>query len=1179
MRIIADLHIHSRYSRATSAKLTPPHLDRWARIKGIDLVGTGDCTHPRWLGELREQLENAEEGLYVLKDGVRRDFASGPALEEELPQPSDAALPGGAVRAPRFVLTGEISSIYKRNGKTRKVHHLVMLPDFRAAAAFQARLERLGNIVSDGRPILGLDSRDILAMLLETDERSVLVPAHIWTPWFSALGAKSGFDSIEECYGELTTYIPAIETGLSSNPPMNWALSALDRFSIISNSDAHSPDKLGREATILSAELSYPALRAALGAGVANNGSAVRAEGSAAGVSPGILGTVEFFPQEGKYHYDGHRNCGVCLGPEETAALAAAVCPVCGRPLTRGVMGRVLELADRPVDERQAAPSEPGGGNRLPYYSLVPLREILGEILETGPGSKKVDAAYNGLIEKTGSEFSILMETDLSGLEKSKVPGLSGELLAGAIDRMRRGDVSISPGYDGEYGVIRVLAHNARRSRGGELFDCPERKDAPSPKARGGRAGGSARPAKAAETAGSGEAAASVKPGFSFDRFQEEIITHEGDRTIIIAGPGAGKTAVLAARVGRLIEGGADPASVLVLSFTVKAAAELRERIEKFLRGNGAAPRIGRVNTGTFHSFCCAVLREKALAAGIPPDFGILSESVRDKLLRELCTFSGGKSAPRSRRLGDYIELRKRFLLLPGDLKPRTAGAAAVLDSLADELPIPQADPEPEKLYGLYRDRLRESGVLDYDDLIAGTVRLFSAQESILSEYQKRCRYIFVDEYQDINLSQYILLRLLADGGCRTENAAGRESAAKNAGAVQRPRLWVIGDPNQAIYGFRGSDKRFIDRFTIDYPEARRFELVKSFRCADPIISAAGRLTGSGLRGTESPVDLYRFEYPTEKSEAEGVARRISRLIGGASFFAKDSGDADTADSGYADCAAPGDCAVLIRAAALAAPLIKALEDHGIPCVFAGEQPWWEEEPLKSFLEYLRENYISRNGERSDALAEDASGAAEKLRRAWEDFCKSKKTAGVSRGGALGVAANREKFGGGRTSADGEEPVDRLVRLAAFRESLSSLPDILALSSPAALPESSREGVQVMTIHASKGLEFDHVFVIGLEEGILPFTLYDDPSSSAGGASPSAKKQRPGTDIEEERRLLYVAMTRARLGLCLSWAKSRVFHGRKLSGAPSRFLGELEKLIPLAEDKRRFRRNEQLRLF
>jgi PHP family Zn ribbon phosphoesterase len=323
---------------------------------------------------LRECLDDAEPGLYSLKKNVRAAFASGPARAEELPQPEKA----GRETTPRFALSGEISTIYKRDGKTRKVHHLVLLPDFRAAAAFQTRLERIGNISSDGRPILGLDSRDLLAMLLETDERSMLIPAHIWTPWFSVLGAKSGFDDIEECYRDLTSFIPAIETGLSSDPPMNWALSSLDRYSIISNSDAHSPDKLGREATLLDMELSYAGLCGAMR-------PAIR-PASQTGAS-GIIATVEFFPEEGKYHYDGHRKCNVCLSPKELASAGPPVapapaggekmCPVCGKPLTRGVMGRVMELADRPFEKN----AQGNKANRRPFHLLIPLKEILGELL------------------------------------------------------------------------------------------------------------------------------------------------------------------------------------------------------------------------------------------------------------------------------------------------------------------------------------------------------------------------------------------------------------------------------------------------------------------------------------------------------------------------------------------------------------------------------------------------------------------------------------------------------------------------------------------------------------------------------------------------------------------------------------------------------------------------------
>ena len=442
MKVIADLHIHSRYSIATSKKLTLPYLDRWARIKGLDLVGTGDCTHPEWLAELKEGLEPAPEGFYRLKAELRREFDLGQGLKDELPDP---AKNGTAKPAVRFALTGEISTIYSQGGKTRKVHHLVILPDFEAAEAFQAKLARVGNIGSDGRPILGIDSRDLFEMLLEADGRAILVPAHIWTPWFSALGARSGFDSIEACYRDLAPRIGAIETGLSSNPPMNWALSALDRFAIVSNSDAHSPEKLGREATIFDTEAAFDFDALA---------RAISGQGPSA-----VAGTVEFFPQEGKYHYDGHRACGVVLSPEESTQHGGR-CPVCGKPLTHGVMRRVAELADRPIDETAQCPPEgdPLHTNRRPYVSLIPLPEILGELLGTGSSSKKVAAAYCSLVEQAGSEFALLLDRSESEIESFSTREVSGELLARAIARMRAGQVSIKPGFDGEYGVIHVFA-------------------------------------------------------------------------------------------------------------------------------------------------------------------------------------------------------------------------------------------------------------------------------------------------------------------------------------------------------------------------------------------------------------------------------------------------------------------------------------------------------------------------------------------------------------------------------------------------------------------------------------------------------------------------------------------------------------------------------------------------
>lgn len=375
MRIVSDLHIHSRFSRAVSPRMNPACLEKWARIKGIDLLGTGDCTHPVWLAELRENLDDAEPGFFTLKKDALETFASGgyPIVSAE------------NKTTPRFTLTGEICTIYKYGGKTRKLHHLIILPDFETATAFQAKLELWGNIRHDGRPILKIDSRTLLETLLEINEKSLMIPAHIWTPWFSVMGAKSGFDSVEECYRDLVSSIPAVETGLSSDPPMNWAQPSLDRFSIISNSDAHSPDKIGREATIFETEMSYDGLYRAI---------FPRSQTSAAN----IAATIEFFPEEGKYHYDGHRKCGVCVNPGADN-LRVAACPVCGKPLTRGVMGRVTELAGRPLEKTKKPVTR---GNRRPFYSLIPLREILGELLQTGSSSKKVARVYNALIEKAG---------------------------------------------------------------------------------------------------------------------------------------------------------------------------------------------------------------------------------------------------------------------------------------------------------------------------------------------------------------------------------------------------------------------------------------------------------------------------------------------------------------------------------------------------------------------------------------------------------------------------------------------------------------------------------------------------------------------------------------------------------------------------------------------------------
>jgi len=426
MNFIADLHVHSYLSRATSKQMNLESLYRWAQLKGVTLVGTGDFTHPQWFKEIREKLEPAEPGLFSLKKECRK------SIDEDIPESCRALV--------RFMLSVEISSIYKKNGKTRKVHNLVFFPDFQSVARFNAKLQKVGNIASDGRPILGLDSKELLRIALDTSIDSYFIPAHIWTPHFSVLGSKSGFDSIEECFEELTPYIHCGETGLSSDPPMNWRLSALDKITLISNSDAHSPDRLAREANLFSTDLSYYAIVKALN--VPERGE--------------LLKTIEFFPEEGKYHFDGHRACNQCLSPEETIK-QNGFCPACGRKVTVGVMHRVTELADRP--------SGFALDGRPPFLSVVGLAEIISQIYGVGPRSKKVQNEYFRLLRMLGNELFILIDCSISDLGNS---GLS--LLAPAVENMRNQNVEIIPGYDGEYGKVMVLNDNDKSANQLSLF-------------------------------------------------------------------------------------------------------------------------------------------------------------------------------------------------------------------------------------------------------------------------------------------------------------------------------------------------------------------------------------------------------------------------------------------------------------------------------------------------------------------------------------------------------------------------------------------------------------------------------------------------------------------------------------------------------------------------------------
>ncbi len=411
MKFVADFHLHSKYSRATSKDMDLENLDKWAKIKGIKVLGTGDFTHPLWFKSLKQELEPAEEGLYKIKD-------------QRLKIKDDGT---------RFILTAEISCIYSKNNRTRKIHIIIFSPSFEVCEKINARLGWVGNLKSDGRPILGMDAKELAKIALDSSKDCLVVPAHIWTPWFSIFGSKSGFDSIEECFDEYSKYIFAGETGLSSDPAMNWRLSQLDKITLISNSDAHSPAKIGREANYFDTEISYPKIIEAIKAKDPKK----------------FLFTVEFFPEEGKYHYDGHRLCEISLSPKESKKYNN-ICPRCGKYLTIGVLNRVAELADRIEGFKPK--------NMIPFKSLIPLQEIIADSLNLTTNTKQVLKEYKNLIEKLGNEFNILLETPIEGLKNATLPEI-----AEGIKRVREGKVFIEPGYDGVYGKIKIFKQGEQK--------------------------------------------------------------------------------------------------------------------------------------------------------------------------------------------------------------------------------------------------------------------------------------------------------------------------------------------------------------------------------------------------------------------------------------------------------------------------------------------------------------------------------------------------------------------------------------------------------------------------------------------------------------------------------------------------------------------------------------------
>ena len=1005
MPFVADLHIHSYLSRATSRALDLEHIHAWSQRKGIAVVATGDFTHPRWFAELRDKLVPAGAGLFRLRD--------------DLAATVDKGVHAAARAEVRFLLSVEISSIYKRGDRVRKVHNLLYAPDFETAARIASRLARIGNIESDGRPILGLDSRDLLEITLESSPDAFLIPAHVWTPWFSALGEKSGFDSLDECFGDLAGHIFAAETGLSSDPAMNWRLAALDRVSLVSSSDAHSPEKLGREANRFDCEVSYFAMRDAL-----------REHSSK------FLGTIEFFPEEGKYHHEGHRTCAVNLAPAEAAALGH-MCPKCGKPLTGGVASRVAALADRPEGFR------PEGAK--PFTNLVPLGELLGEVLGVGSASGRVRNFYDKLLDRAGSELSVLTEWPVEDAERDGPP-LFGE----ALRRMRAGEVKRVAGFDGEYGVVRVFDDEERKrllAQTGFAFAAaePKRETAKEPLPATPR-----RNAKKEVPTGPTGA----------DDDQAAVVAHDQGPLLVAAGPGAGKTRTLVARIARLIaQDGVEPRAITAITFTRKAANELRERLL-----GAVGPRAEAVSAMTFHAFGLSLLREHAAAAGLPMGFRVLDESARLALVKQVAEQVGSG--------GDASKLAHAI-------------SRAKADGLMADLPADVA-----RVSAGYENALAETGAVDFDDLVVRAVRILEQSPQALAPARQRCQHLLVDEYQDINRSQYRLVRLLAPGD-------GPGS------------LCAVGDPDQAIYGFRGSDPAYFARFAKDYPASRTVILARNYRSTAPIVGLAQAVIERARERQARPATLPRVQGPKvvrhivadEHAEADLIAAEIERAVGGMNLLS--TGAVHAAD-GDAVNLAFHDIAVLTRLSAQADAIEEALGRASIPCQRAGDDALTARPHVADLLARLQ-----RAVERDSSIP--LAGAI----------------AGLDPNAALDPRRQRA--------------VDLLCTLALpFARDIGAFLEAIAVWREADLAQAPQK-VSLLTLHASKGLEFPLVFIAGCEDGILPLRL----------------PWLVPADLDEERRLLYVGMTRAKQRLVLVAARRRNLLGRTVENRACPFLDGL----------------------
>ncbi len=1135
---LADFHIHSKYSRATSRECVPEMLAFWARRKGIGVVGTGDFTHPGWRRELKEKLIPSEEGLYVLREDLQK--------EDQV---------AGANFQPRFIVSGEISSIYKKNGRVRKVHNLILLPGLEEAEVIAHRLEAIGNLHSDGRPILGLDSRDLLEIVLDTCPEAVFIPAHIWTPHFSLFGAYSGFDDITECFEDLTDYIYAVETGLSSDPPMNWRLSALDGFTLVSNSDAHSPTNLGREANIFATDLSYSCISRALQNRTTHE----------------FRGTIEFFPEEGKYHYDGHRACKICWKPSETNA-AEGKCPVCGGRITVGVLHRVEVLADR--EEGFVPPSAKH------FESLIPLHEVIASSTGFSVSSKKVKEKYEDLLRNLGTEFFILREAVLSDIELA-----AGPYIAEGIRRLRCGQVEVQPGFDGEYGKIKIMDKHEIERFSGQLClgvkqdfqERPEEKyDADNKKRTAGRqllpetSKKANMPPKKAEkvpipetTPPPGEnsthVTASSPPSsapYGLNEEQWAAVSCSNPAVAVIAGPGTGKTKTLISRIAYLVEECAvSPSRITAVTFTNKAAGEMRLRLTKHFGDKHTA---GSVNIGTFHSICLGILSGWKGRENITIIDEYHALTIIKELLKELKLKIPPQDALREisllkNNIQQWAGSEKGEPPLP-DLQKMTPRDARSVSKGAKSASF-------DRLYAAYCSQLERYGLMDYDDILLAVLHGFrcregeeTAQEGISDSFF----HLLVDEFQDINTVQYHLIK---------EWSKKSES------------IFIIGDPDQSIYGFRGSDFRFFERFLNDFPGLRLIRLTQHYRstpeiinCAQTVLSTkkAGNLAYALETKRERGAKVRLITTEDELSEAVFVAKEINRMVGGIDML--DTQTLSAPRKSKATAKHPrgfSEIAVLYRTNRQAEILEQCLSKEGIQYVVVGRDDFLAEQPVRETIAFLR--FLLNPGDLASLLVCLQNGGiftAEQQQKVLESYAASNKSLSslIRIMEVAGLPPQKEdklqefiamlqkyepmvkqKRPGeiiasliNDNGLSGMRCMELLLDTSVMYEDTVSFIHNLLLGQESDIVRSgnrkySSDAVSLMTIHSAKGLEFPVVFLCGVNDGTIPL-----------------KKGRSGfhTDIDEERRLFYVGITRAQDELILLTGRNPSPFINDISGIP-----------------------------